>query len=438
MAVVYGVLCHHSPLHVADLVRHLHHPGHQVILHADAAGPAALHAMLAHLGATFPNVHVLESTMCAWGGWSLVAASLRAIRRALALPMPWRHFALLSEQHMPLQPPSVIAASLPDGASFIAATRLTGMDSATRADLLHRFARQYRELPGVGMFAGEVRRLDAETVETLRLGSQWVVLSRAACERLADLGEGAAAWAPFRNSLVADETAIHSVLRGTAVGRGLDIRSSNQSFVAWPHLGGDVEGGFTEAGARLARARGHLFIRKRPRVLPPFARQVLAGMPQRPAFPPLPPVSEAPEPATAALGTALAAMLRARFPALVVRVAPPGSRPACFLQFQLAGLPSALAVCLASQDLRAFKVLLAWRRPFDGSLTPIRLAGYTATVMGVRLPGLLLAREVHVPELPDHGFVTVADGEVWELAARLTVALAVARRLTVLTGAEAA
>jgi hypothetical protein len=427
MAVVYAVLCHRSPAAVAALVGWLRHPGHQIVLHADSKAPAALHDRIATMTNANADVHALESEPCAWGGWSLVDATLRAIGRALALPGDWRHFVLLSEHHVPLQPPATIAASLPDGASCIDTTPLTGMDRATRADLLHRFAHHYRELPGVGMFAGEARALDAEQLDTLRRGSQWVVLSRDACERLA--GAERAVWAPFRDSLIPDETAIHSVLRGTDLGRGLDVRNFAATFMAWPHLGGGADGTFTDALARRARARGHLFIRKRPDILPPFIRALLPAGPAIPRDAPEPPPAD-----VAGLANQLAPLLRARFPNLAVRASDQAGGPACLLHVHDT-TTDAPPVCLLSWDMRHFKALLAWRRPFDGTLGPIQLGGYATSVLGARLPGLTLAREVHVPDLADHGFLTLGDdGDVAALGEAVSVLLIAARSLSPLAG----
>jgi hypothetical protein len=200
--------------------------------------------------------------------------------------------------------------------------------------------------------------------------------------------------------------------------------------VAWPHLGGGAESGFTDALVRSARARGFLFIRKRPRVLPRYAREMLAAMPGQP--PPLPtPPDEPPaaDPRAAALADTLAQMLRGRFPAIAVAAGLPGDGPACCLTFRAAGLAPALPVLLLSQDFVTFKVLLAWRRRFDG-LAGIRLGGYAATVLGARLPGLAMAREVHLPELPECGFVS--GGGTGEMAARIAAALAIGRRLSAL------
>ena len=433
MPVAYAVLCHHSPRHVGELVRALHHPEQPILLHADAKAPPSLHAALRGLAALLPNVHVVDSVLCSWGGWSLVEATLRCIGDALALPAPWRHFCLLSEQHVPLQPPDMIARSLPAGTSFSDAVPLPAMDRDHRNDLFHRFARVWRELPGVGMFSTGPRTLTAAQLEMFRLGSQWVVLSRDACERLWAARDDAALWAPFKISLVPDETALMSALRGTRLGAGLDIRKASATFVAWPHLGGSADSGFSDDNLRAARARGHLFIRKRPDRLPPFAAALLASFPDRPGFPPLP----LPEPPTQdARALALAEAFGRTLRGVAIGSAPAGSGPACCLDFRAPGQSPGLSVHLLSHDFARFKLLLAWRRPFDGPLAPIRLGGFSATIMGARLPGLVLAREVHFAE--DAGFFAADPDDAEAMAARIAGALAVAQKLSPLTPGLAA
>ncbi len=434
MPVVYAILCHHSPRQVAELVRALHHPGQAILLHADAKSPPVLHEALQTLAGLLPNVHVVDSVLCAWGGWSLVEATLRAIGQALALPTGWRHFCLLSEQHFPLQPPATIAKLLPPGASFSDAIGLTAMDGAHRADLVHRFAHRWRELPGVGMFPTGARAVPAPELERYRLGGQWVVLAREACERIWAVRDAAALWAPFRTALVPDETALMSVLLGTDAGAGLDIRKRSQTFVAWPHLGGSAASGFDDDHVRAARARGHLFIRKRPARLPPFAARLLASFPDRPHLPPFPSPELPVEDARAReLSEVLSTMLRGRFPGVAIGLAPAGEGPRCCLDICVPTQSPALSLHLLSHDFAAFKLLLAWRRPFDGPLSPISLGGYATTVIGARLPGLTLAREVHLPEIPDSGFIG-ADS----LAQHISSALVIACQLSALAPADAA
>ncbi len=436
MTVVHAVLCHEQPRLVGELVRALHHPDHAILLHADAKAPPRLHEYVDTLAAVLPNVHAVDSVLCSWGGWSLVEATLRMIGQALALPTPWRHFCLLSEHHIPLHAPATIAAILPEGASLSDAVPLPAMDPDHRRDLFHRFLRRWRELPGVCMFSTGARVLPPARMEGFRLGSQWVVLARAACERLWSMRDDDGLWAPFRDSLVPDETALMSVLRGTPLGVGLDIRRTCATFVAWQHLGGDADSGFTNDTVRAARARGHLFIRKRPAHLPPFAEALLATFPNRPLLPPLPPPQVITEdPRVHALAVTLGALLRGRVPGVAIGNALPGSGPACCLDFHVPAQAPPLSVQLLSHDFATFKLLLAWRRSFDGALAPIWLGGYETTIMGARLPGLVLAREIHLPDVPYNGFLR-GDPDV--LATHIITAISVARALSGLVPARAA
>ena len=123
----------------------------------------------------------------------------------------------------------------------------------------------------------------------------------------------------------------------------------------------------------------------------------------------------------------MAEALRAGLRRVAVSAAPHGTGPACCLEFRAPGQAEALSVHLLSQDFATFKLLLAWRRPFDGALTPIDLGGHTATILGARLPGLALAREVHLLDIPDFGFLR---GDADALAPHVATALAVARHLS--------
>jgi len=134
----------------------------------------------------------------------------------------------------------------------------------------------------------------------------------------------------------------------------------------------------------------------------------------------------------------LGGALRARLPGVAVGSPPPGAGSACCLEFRVPGQAPALSVHLLSQDFSAFKLLLAWRRPFDGPLAPISLGGYAATIMGARLPGLTLAREVHFSEIPEHGFFRADAEDVAGMAPRVAAALGVARALSALVPAQAA
>ena len=415
MPLVYFVLCHHSVGAVADLFRHIWRSEHHYVLHADRKSMPALHETLHALSAAFPNVHALPSVPCSWGGWSLVETTLRGIDRALALPGDWSHFILLSESHVPLVAPDAAAATLAPGVSYIEAGPVAAINPDGRADVLHRFTACYHEVPGVGMFATLPRALTPAFEATLHHGGQWIVLAHAACERLQARRGDAALWEPFRVSLLADETALQSLLLGGGLGQGLAIERRATTFVAWPHLSGNPDTTFSERNFHDARAQGYLFIRKRPAVLPEGVIEALAPMRMGEPLPRLP------EPAerltrgaeVAVLAAALHEALRGRFPALEVATLSPlrvGGSSTCYLQFRCPTLPRPLFVALVSEDIVQFKALLAWSGGGDDFRTGT-LGGYPTSLLKVRLWDLFLQREVLLPDLPGGGFVTFADGE---------------------------
>jgi Core-2/I-Branching enzyme len=424
MALAYLLICHRSADDVTTLLRAIYRPGNAYFLHADRKASPHLHDTLRGLADAFPNVQVLPSVLCSWGGWSQVETMLCGIAAACASPVPWRHLFLISESHLPVCSPEDAADALARGVSWLDAEPLSAMSADARDDVLHRFAAAHRELPGIGMFPVAARALPATFAHRLHHGSSWLTLARDACERFAALSSEHAIWAPFRGALQADEDALQTVLLGTDVGRGLTIARRNATFVAWPHLSGNADMTFTEQNFHAARAAGHLFIRKRPAVLPDSVAAILAAMQ---SSVPLPPTAVDRAPATPDAAT-LAAQLQTRLRALVagvtIEVFPPDERAACCLHVVCAGLPERLLVAVLSQDLRTFKVALMWQAAWRGSFHITTLGGYPAVVLKVRLPSLFLAREVVLPSLPDSGFLSVDEDAAGHLSPLVAQALA--------------
>jgi hypothetical protein len=85
----------------------------------------------------------------------------------------------------------------------------------------------------------------------------------------------------------------------------------------------------------------------------------------------------------------------------------PGTSPRCYLLVHTPTDPPGLIVAILSEDLREFKVAVVWERPFDGGYAPCRLGKHTATIIKARVSRLFLAREVHVLDDANHGFVTL-------------------------------
>jgi hypothetical protein len=414
MALVYFVMCHHSPAAVADLFRATWRPDHHYILHADRKAAPALHTTVARLATAFANVHALPAAPCSWGGWSLVQTTLRGIDRACALADDWSHFILLSESHAPLVAPEAAAAALQPGVSCIDAVPVSRMRGDGRHDVLHRFAARYHEIPGVGGFATTPQALSPGFLDVLHHGGQWIVLARDACDRLRAHLPDTALWEPFRTSLLPDETALQTLLLGTGVGAGLAIGRRPTTFLAFSREHGLPDTTFTEQNFH-AQGQGFLFIRKRPDVLPDSVARSLAAMRMPVALPPLPEAEDAftGGETVSALAAVLQEALQPRHPGLEVSaLLPPhaGHSPACYLRFGWPALPGALRVALVSEDLGQFKVLLAWRHDFANDFQTGTLAGYPTSLLKVRLWELFQSREVLLPDVPGGGFVSMRQG----------------------------
>jgi hypothetical protein len=405
--LAYLLMCHRMPGAVADLLRAVWRPEHLYIVHVDAKAGEALRATVARF-AELPNVHVLPAQLCSWGGWSLVEVLLRGVARAVTLGGDWSHLIVLSEAHLPLRPPD--AMGLQPGVSRIDAAPVAQTHALAQADVMHRLRARYRELPGVGMFPVGPAMVPDSLVEVLHHGTQWMVLAHNACERLQRLGPESPVWAPFRESLIADETAVQTVLLGTDMGRGLVNDPRPATFVAWPHVSGNGDFTHTDANFFAARDEGFLFIRKRPRKLSEPVAEIVNAMAVLPEVP-LADESFVQGAAAARLGDALHAMLRPMFDGLLVETLAPlraGGSPSCFLRLRCAELPRDLHVALLSEDFATFKALLAWGGQPADEFGVRSLGGYPTWLLKVRLWDLFELREVM---LPDTGFLSVAPGE---------------------------
>ncbi|MGA9867861.1 MAG: beta-1,6-N-acetylglucosaminyltransferase [Acetobacteraceae bacterium] len=435
MSVAYFVLCHSSRPFLLDLFRHLYSEENLYVLHCDQKAPADLHDLASGLSASFRNVEKLPSRLCSWGGFSLVSATLDAMGYALIAQHRWDHFVILSESHLPLMSPDEITKQLQLGVSYIETWPVEKFPESGKSDIRHRFTLRYRELPGVGSFGGGRQALPVQWPDKLYHGSQWMVLSRVACEGALESISHTRDWEVFEHSLLADETALQTlVMNLPGAGRG-DVQFSNRTFVAAPHLSGSNDIIFSVDNFFSARDLGHLFIRKRPKELADlvqaeldtfsrFSREELEGRlqanaPPRTVHRPLERVS------LAGLLDAVRAEAAQHYRNLKQEfIEPRPNCPTCYVKFSLPHWGQALSVVLLSQDLATFKMLLLLETASDGLYQESLVAGYLTTVLKLRVYGLFLRKEIHVGASAQHGFLTPdVDGEA-------PAAAAIARILT--------
>lgn len=435
----YFITCHASIASVRDQFRSLYRPEHLLLYHVDAKAPAALHETVRRLGVAFPNVVVLPSRHYSWASYSQVATTLAAIDCALASRPDWSHLVALSEQHCRLQDEAELAAALTPGVSYVDSTPFGAINPSFQADIAHRFSMDYRELPGIGSFGIVPQAADPDFLGRLRHGSNWYILSRQACAYLA----GAARTAPeaprLRAAVHPDENMLQTLLAddGGQAGR---IEPRETTFVAWPHISGNLDMTFRAEDFLAARAGDRLFIRKRPTRLPP---EVAATLEEWASFSeaelaarigtPLEPAAEGADPEGTALARRVASRVVRR--GRGVQADLPNLRfglrnPRFSLRFRTARIPDGIDVRILSQDLRHFRVLLLEAERPEIDFAPRRLHGRPAPLLRIRVPEFDFRREILVLEDPAHGFWTrPADGGVIGLVRMIEAYIRVAERL---------
>jgi hypothetical protein len=412
--LAFFILSHRSAAHVGDLLRYIYSPANHYLLHVDRKAPAALHRLAGGAAAAFANVQLIESQYCSWGGFSLVAVTLNAIRQALTSP-GWSHFIILSEQHLPLMPAASIAQALSPGVSDIEMSPLRSMTDAGARDVMNRFAEIYRELPGVGAFA--LRPRPAAAVENLHHGSQWMILGRALCRTVAETTDPAF-WEIFATSLLADETALQTIAAG-AEAKGAKISGQNRTWVATPERIGNRDMIFAERHFFAAKNDGRfLFIRKRPDDLPAAVRQVLEA---QAAFTAaefsaiLARQATGPAPTKSRFTTQdLVLQLRWELNPFdknleIETVEQTPNAPGCYIRLRYPGSHPALRLCVLCEDMVHFKVLLAVQTPFDGDFSPATFFGLRTSVIRARVHDIAYHREIHIENATSGGFVELRD-----------------------------
>jgi hypothetical protein len=102
--IAFILLTHKDPQGVIDQARRLTATGDFVSIHFDKGAPAGMFQQIHDALADHPGVAFAQRRLkCGWGAWSLVAATLEAVRAAEAAFPQATHFYMLSGDCMPIK-----------------------------------------------------------------------------------------------------------------------------------------------------------------------------------------------------------------------------------------------------------------------------------------------------------------------------------------------
>lgn len=176
--IAYFLLVHRFPEQFKRMFKAIYVPGNRYLVHIDKSSGKALAADIAAFLKPYMHAEILPARRALWGGYSLVDAELRGMKRLLASDGKWQHFINLSGQDFPLKAQSYIQGFLaahPDTQFIRHADQ-----AAVRPDTMNRVKSIFVERFGKIWRTGLSRRLPAGVVP--QIGTQWKIVSRAFCE----------------------------------------------------------------------------------------------------------------------------------------------------------------------------------------------------------------------------------------------------------------
>ncbi|MCZ0960126.1 DUF5928 domain-containing protein [Paracoccus benzoatiresistens] len=216
--IAFILLTHKDPQGVVDQARRLTATGDHVVIHYDRSAPAEEYRLIRQSLADEPGVAFAPRRFrCGWGEWSLVAATLSALREAERSFPEATHFYMLSGDCMPIKSAEYARAFLDgDDCDYVEAFDFFDSDwiktgiKAERLIYRHWFnERKNKPLFYASMNAQRRLGLERKLPRGLQImiGSQWWCLRRHTVEAILALIDGRPDLVRFfRTTWIPDET----------------------------------------------------------------------------------------------------------------------------------------------------------------------------------------------------------------------------------------
>ncbi|MCU0904664.1 MAG: beta-1,6-N-acetylglucosaminyltransferase [Tabrizicola sp.] len=268
--IAFILLCHKDPEGIIAQTLRLTAAGDCVAIHFDGRSTLADYERIRSALAGNPQVtFAARRVKCGWGEWSLVAATLSALRAALAAFPGATHFYMLSGDCMPIKTAEFIHARLEaEEADYIESFDFFGSGwiktGIQEERLIYRHWFNERRRKWLFYASMDLQRrlgLARKVPEDLkmRIGSQWWCLRRRTVETVLDF----VARRPdirrfFATTWIPDETFFQTLVAHLVPDR--EIRSRPLTFLMFTDYGMPVT--FYDDHYDLLLAQGYLFARK--------------------------------------------------------------------------------------------------------------------------------------------------------------------------------
>lgn len=268
--IAFILLCHKDPEGVIAQTLRLAAAGDCVAIHFDARSPKADYARIRTALADNPQVTFARRRVrCGWGEWSLVAATLEAVKAAVADFPGATHFYMLSGDCMPIKTAEYIHGRLErDDVDYIESFDFFGSDwiktgiKEERLIYRHWFNERRRKwLFYTSMDLQKRFGLARKVPEDLaiRIGSQWWCLRRRTVEAVLDfVRRRGDVLRFFATTWIPDETFFQTLVAHLVPER--EIRSRTLTFLMFTDYGMPVT--FYDDHYDLLLSQEYLFARK--------------------------------------------------------------------------------------------------------------------------------------------------------------------------------
>jgi Family of unknown function (DUF5928)/Core-2/I-Branching enzyme len=245
--IAFVLLCHKDPAGIIAQAARLTQAGDFISIHFDARARAEDSAAIRAALKDNPSVVFAKRRVkCGWGEWSLVDATLQAVRAAVDAFPSATHFYLLSGDCMPIKSAEYCRAFLDrddadhiESVDFFASGWIRTGIKEERLTYRHWFnERAHKTLFYASMALQKRLKLERPIPADLamQIGSQWWCLRRRTIEAVLDLCDRRADILRFfRTTWIPDETFFQTLVRHLVA--GTEIRSRTLTFLLFSDYG---------------------------------------------------------------------------------------------------------------------------------------------------------------------------------------------------------
>ena len=268
--IAFILLCHKDPKAIIEQANRLTAAGDAMAIHFDASSDGAAYAQIKAALGDNPNVAFAKKRVkCGWGEWSLVEATIHALRAALDAFPRATHFYMLSGDCMPVKSADYVHDFLDNNdKDFIESFDYFASDwikTGMKEDRLiyrHWFNEREHKRMFYGSYHAQKRLgLKRNIPEDLQMmiGSQWWCLRRRSVEWVLEFAQNRRDVTRFfKTTWIPDETFFQTLLRHLVPSE--EIESRSLTFLMFSDYGMPVT--FYNDHYDLLLSQDYLFARK--------------------------------------------------------------------------------------------------------------------------------------------------------------------------------